>query len=220
MQKLSNDARSISSFEVSGEIGYFTEDSARKKFYTELIKKADTVPLNRLFAHYNIKVDRYNRKIICPFRFHKNGREGSPSFYYYPDNNSFRCYGCNTGNPGSHSVHFMSSMDEITRSKAAQKILSLFNSDVDEDVIFLDKESYAEKLEIILEFSNVIKEFRVSYNDNQSSQFIEDMCQVYDIVNARHSLGNRALIEMINIIKLKIDTYELSDMCARIKDSL
>ena len=220
MQELSNIAGSSGSFEVSGEIGYFTEDSARKKFYIELMKKADTVPLSRLFAHYNIKVDRYNRKIICPFRSHKNGRESTPSFYYYPDNNSFRCYGCNVGNPKSHAVEFMAAMEEMSRSKAAQRILNLFSSDVDEDAVFLDRESYAEKLDIILGFSNIIKEFRLSNNDNQSSQFIEDMCQVYDIVNARHNLGNKALNELINILKHKINTYELSNLCSNIEDSL
>jgi flagellin-specific chaperone FliS len=114
----------------------------------------------------------------------------------------------------------MAAMEETTRSKAASKILNLFSSDVDEDVIYLDKESYTEKLDIILKFSNLIKEFRLSYNDNQSRQFIENICQVYDVMNARHNLGNQALKELTNILIIKINEYELSDMCARIKNTL
>jgi hypothetical protein len=40
---------------------------------------------------------RYTHRMICPFRFHKNGRERTGSFRLNADKKTFNCFGCNVG---------------------------------------------------------------------------------------------------------------------------
>lgn len=207
MFKIPDSAGSSSDSETSGEIGSYAEATPRKTLYQDLIRRADSVPLTKLFSHYNIRVDRYNRKITCPFKSHKNGRESTASFYYYPETNSFRCYGCNMGNPGAHSVELVSVMEGISRYNAALKIIDLFSVDVNNNAIFNEREDYTEKLEIMMDFSNAVKEFRNQHNDAKSEKFIEDMCRIYDDKNARLKLNNNALRHLVESIKFKISIY-------------
>jgi hypothetical protein len=39
--------------------------------------------------------DRYTHKMICPFKFHKNGRERTGSFRFSDKKQVFTCFGCN-----------------------------------------------------------------------------------------------------------------------------
>ncbi len=38
---------------------------------------------------------RYSHRMICPFKFHKNGRERTGSFRFSDQKNTFTCFGCN-----------------------------------------------------------------------------------------------------------------------------
>lgn len=38
---------------------------------------------------------RYSHRMICPFKFHKNGRERTGSFRFSDQKNIFTCFGCN-----------------------------------------------------------------------------------------------------------------------------
>src|ERR1700684_4389287 len=78
--------------------------------YKELIKKANSVPLPTILKHYGHHIDAYNRYIICPFSFHKGGRENGGSFCYYPDTNTFWCFGCKTG---TTPVSFVSNKENL-----------------------------------------------------------------------------------------------------------
>ncbi len=210
MYKLSDSSGPVGYGETSWEAGNVTEASGKNE-YKALIAKANSVPLTRIFAHYNLKLDQYNRKAICPFKDHKGGRESSPSFYYNAEKNSFRCYGCGAGSPFAHSVEFMSAMDGISKSKAADKIIKLFGVDTGSEVIF-DKEDFSEKLQIMLNFSNDIREFRQMNIDIKSQAFIENICKVYDAMNAKHDLNGEALGVLIGKLKAQISLYELSNL--------
>jgi hypothetical protein len=206
MRPISNSARSDSNSPISGEVGDIAASFTRQEPYQELINRANTVPLSRIFKHYGLRLDEYNRKTICPFKSHKGGRESTPSFYYYAHTNSFRCYGCGVGHQYAHGCEFVAAMEDISRTKAAAKILELFATDVDEDGI-LTKHNFSERLEIMMDFSNAVREFRQSHADAESQKFIEDMCWVYDQHNLKHEHTNEALRRVVEQIKDKIVSY-------------
>lgn len=205
MYKLSDSSGSVGDSEVLRYYGDSTEVTTGKKYYQDLIRKADSVPIVKVFRHYRLRLDDSNRKIICPFSNHKGGRENSPSLYFYPNTNSFWCFGCKTG---TRCCDFVSNVDKISRVKAAFKILDLFKNEVYEDAIFIDRESFSEKLEIMLIFSGKIREFRRINNDDKSLQFIEELCMVYDAINSKHSLNNEALRSVVDQLNEKIINYE------------
>lgn len=206
MRSIPNPTGFTGSSTSSGETGDATTSFTGKDYYQELIDRANTVPLTRIFRLYHLRVDEHNRKITCPFRSHKGGHESTPSFYFYPDTNSFRCYGCGIGHKQAHGCEFVAAMEGISRVKAASKILELFATDVDEDNI-LNKQDFSERLEIMMDFSNAVREFRQTYTDENSQKFIEDMCWVYDQHNLKHDHSNEALRRIIEQIKDKIISY-------------
>ena len=77
-----------------------------------IFAKANSSNLLNIFNYYNIDIDSYNNKIICPF--HKNGQEQSASFYYYPSTNSFHCFGCKVS---GQAVDFVSLYEDISVKK-------------------------------------------------------------------------------------------------------
>jgi CHC2 zinc finger len=181
---------------ITGPIDYSEEPgktgdtpASSKKYSQELIQRANAVPIIHLFKLYKIRVDQFNKRTACPFKFHKNGQERTPSFWYYPDTNSFNCFGCHTG--GS-STELVMHLDNIEKVKAATKILQLFEKEIDEDFL-LDGVNIAERLEIMLDFSNAVLDFRQNHDDEHAFQFIEYVCWVYDRMNLLHEHDNDAL---------------------------
>lgn len=205
MRELPNTTGSISNGEISGEAGSFTAPSQGKAFYQDLIRRANTVPIIRIFKYYGLRLNETNHKIVCPIPSHKGGRENSASFNYYPQTNTFWCFGCKTG---VGCCELMAAMDGISKAKAAFKILELFSSDVDEDAI-IDREDSSERLEIMMDFSNTVRNFRQTYIDENSVAFIEDKCSVYDRLNLRHkTLNNEALRRSVELLKEEINSYK------------
>lgn len=207
MCPLSNNSGSKCDLKVRGEAGSFTEAFAIKDYSKDLIAQANSVPLISIFKYYNVKADEHNRKIICPFKSHKGGRENTPSFHYYPDSNSFRCYGCNTGGPTARSCEFVAAMEKINKVKAAEKVLQLFASDVDENNI-CNVENFSERTEIMIDFSNTVRDFRQAYIDEKSQEFIEFICRIYDKHNLKYDHTNEALRHIVDQIKERIKLYK------------
>jgi len=207
MRTLPDTTGSISDSETPGETGDIAEVFAGKDFYQDLIGKANTVPLQRIFKMYGVRATEYNTKITCPFKHHKGGRENTPSFYYYPRTNSFCCYGCGTGGKKSHAVEFVAAMESVNKLNAAYKILDLFGSEVDEDNI-LTQEDFSEQLEIMMSLSECIREFRQNHTGAHAFEFIEDKCRVYDDLNSKFKkLENEALRRIVEEIKEEINAY-------------
>lgn len=200
MRKLSNIAGSISNSETSGYYGNSAETLTSKS----LIVKANSVSMLMIFNHYGLHLDEQNRKMICPFPSHKGGHESSPSFYFYSQTNSFYCFGCKTG---IRCCDFVSNMDKISKIKAAYKILNLFK--YDKYNIMPDKDDFSEteNINIILDFSNNIRDFRKANNDEKSYIFIENICKVYDALNIKHNLNIDALQSVVSQLKERIKNY-------------
>jgi hypothetical protein len=204
MRHLQNSTGSISGSETSGEAGDFAAPFARKNNYIDLTDRANSVPLSKVFKYYGLRLDESNRKIACPFKSHKGGRETTPSFKFYFDTNSYCCYGCRIGSRG---CDFVAEMDRITKSAAASKILKIFSSDVDDDNVF-DRQNFSEKLETMMEFSNIVREFLQANTDQKALIFIEQICLVYDDLNFKHkNLNNEALREITDQLKEHISDY-------------
>ena len=155
----------------------------------DLIRQANAVPITYIFKLYKIRLDQFNKKITCPFKFHKNGQERTPSFWYFPETNSFNCYGCHTG---GGPVQLVMHLDNKKKFDAATKILELFDKNIDEGLLF-DEYNVAERLEIMVEFSNAVLEFRQNHCDEHSFQFIEYVCWVYDQMNLIHTHDHDSL---------------------------
>jgi len=171
----------------------------------DLIRQANSISLVNIFKHYRIKLDELNKKICCPFKSHKNGRESTPSFNFYPETNSYYCFGCKKGN---RPCDFVSEIENIDVFKAAAKILYLFGTDLNlEDIEIIDRQNYSEKLDIMLKFSEAIRNFRKEHINNESEKFIERLCKIYDDLNEKHELTNKALELVVNKLLEKINRY-------------
>lgn len=196
--------------QTSGENRDFAKAFTRKDYYQELIDRANTVSLVYIFKYYGLQIDEQSRKMTCPFLFHKGGRESTPSFYYNPLTNSFRCYGCGTGHTHAHGCEFIAALEDISRVKAAYKILEIFSNDINDDAIS-PHQDFSQRLEIMMEFTNLVREFRQFYLDKKSQDFIEKICWVYDHHNMKYNHSNDALRRIVDQIKIKIQHYLMSN---------
>lgn len=210
MHPLSNSNRPEGSSEESGEVGDTKSSAETKQFYKDLISKANTAPLLNIFKYYNIKISEHDKKIICPIPGHVSkygaGRERTGSLYYYHETNSFWCFGCKTG---VKACDFVAAMDSISRTKAAFKIIEICESEVNFDDVEIDQPmNYSERLEILMEFSDLVREFIQSNNSTESSiKYIETMTGAFDKMLNKHKLDNTALRSLLVKIKEKVSNY-------------
>jgi arsenate reductase-like glutaredoxin family protein len=208
MCPLSNTSRSDSYGETPGEAGSVAAAFAGKDYYQELIGKANTVPITKLFKDYGIRLDSHNKKTTCPFKSHKGGRERSGSFYYYPETNSFFCFGCKIGGQYAHGCELVMHMDGCTKVQAAYKILQQYESDVDEDNIY-DPEDFEERLKIMMDFSNTVREFYQTYPTEEAGVYVEAACKKFDALNLRKKPhNNEALQRIVEQLKKYIALYK------------
>jgi hypothetical protein len=206
MRTIQNSTGPISNSETPGEAGDFTASFTGKDYYHDLINRANTVPLVKLFKHYGLHLDDNNRRIICPFSSHQGGRESSGSFYFYPQTNTFWCFGCKTG---VAPCDLVAGLDGCSKVKAAMKILESFGADTDDDNIF-DRELFTKKLEIMMEFSTAVRDFSQSNTDQKARSFIEYICSVYDDLNMKHKdFSNEALRRVVDELKEEISSYNV-----------
>lgn len=199
--------RSISASETPGETGSPSEAFGGKDYYQELIGKANTVPIGKIFRLYNIRLDAHNRKCPCPFKSHKGGRERTASFWYYPETNSFFCFGCRVGGPFAHGCELVAALDGCTKVQAAHKLLQLFESDVDEDNMY-NPQDFEERVRIMMDFSNTVREFYRSYSGEKAAVYVEAACKRFDALNAKKNLNNEALLRMVEEFKEYIRLYK------------
>ena len=205
MCAISSSTRSVGDSESSWEDGGITASFTGRDFYEDLIFKANSVPILSVFNHYNVAINENNKKIICPFPGHKDGRENTPSFVYYPETNTFWCFGCTTG---TSCVDFVVNFEKISRVDAAYKILDLFNNSIvyDLDIVRIDSN---EKLQIMIEFSDAVRAFLSTHQDEKAREFIDKICRRFDIINdkLRDKLTIDALKFIVAEYKYIIDLY-------------
>lgn len=204
MCPLSSTARSDSDSATPGETGSVAAAFAGKDYYQELISKANTVPIIKIFKTYGVRLDAHNRKTTCPFKAHSGGRERTPSFWYYPETNTFHCFGCHKG---PSCCDFVAEMDRCTKVQAAQKILQLFESDVDEDNVY-NAQDFEERLKIMMDFSDTVREFHQTYSGPEAMVYVEGACATLDDMNLEKKLDNEALRRVVELTKDYLSNYK------------
>lgn len=163
------------------------------------IQQANTVKFAHVCRHYGIEVDAYNVKIRCPFKFHN---DGDPSFQYYPETNSFFCWGCkNSGGP----VNFVALLENISKTDAADKLLDNFESDeVDASLCVRSKE----KEELFLKFSTMVRNFLKENQTPEALAFIDTITQSFDAATRGRKRRERDRVVDVEGIKHAIDEQE------------
>jgi DNA primase len=206
MRKISSETGPTSFGEAPREIRDLANSfTGNDTTYKDVVYQANSVPLAKVLNSYGLRIDErsyYNQKIICPFKSHKNGRESTPSFMFYPQTNTFTCFGCGAG---SRACDFVSKMDRSNKFTAAHKILGLFSSSVDDSPI--ERIDFSEKITILLDFSNTVREFHQFHKDEESFKFIEMICEVYDDFHIKHEVNNKSLLSIVSKLKERINSY-------------
>ena len=204
MLKLSDRNKSDSVSSSSGENGDIGNSFASEG-YQSIIEIANNVSLKDILRFYGFRLDDVNRKMPCPFKSHKGGRENTPSFYFYPETNTYCCFGCRQG---STAVDFVSNIERVSKFLAAKKIIDKFEKNTDGEEFLITKENHSERMDILLEYSNAIRNFRLNFNHEESFSFIEKNCLSFDTIMKKHSLDNLALKRVISILIENLNKYK------------
>lgn len=205
MQKIHNSTGSISnstsSWEIKHPSGASGELEATEK---SIIRQANGLSMINLFKYYRLNLNEHSRKIVCPFKTHNGGRENTPSFLFYPDTNSFWCFGCKVG---TRPCDFVAQMEGLEKIDAAHKIIEIFKDDC-EDFINVEDEMYADKIDSMIKFSNLVREKIQYHNDPIYTNKIEKICKVYDALNNKYNLNFEALTSIIEKLSFKIESLD------------
>lgn len=184
---------------VSGQSG--SARNSDKDAEIKLIREAGTVDLQKVFDHYNLELNEYNRKSICPFPHHQ---EDTPSFYYYinEQEKSFYCFGCKVG---GRAVEFVSEIEKISKYEAAIKLTSEFETDATSIIIT----NVSEKRQLLLDFSGFIRNFIHSdIEDENRLLFAEQLTLVFDTLNTKHKLEVEGIRSLVSKLKLRLDKWQ------------
>jgi DNA primase len=203
MQSIPNQNRSIGGSALPSKDGAAKIPPTNQQIVKDLIRQANTVPIPVIMKHYGIRLNAQNNVIVCPFQKHKNGKESTASFNYYPENNTYWCYGCKSGRD---AVNLVANLDNISMGAAARKIVNQFGNDICEDNIEVDPTfKYSECVEIYMDFANFIRHQLQSNSDDQATiEHIEKITLVFDKMNEKYQLNIDALKSLTQKLKEKI----------------
>ena len=204
MQALPDTSRSDCDSDDSIAPEYSKPIASGKQFFQNLKRRANSTPLTEIFKLYSIKISGNGKYLTCPFRSHKGGKERTPSFAYYPDTNSFYCHGCMVGGP---PTSFVEKIDNISISDAVYKIIDIFDSELESEVYASHQFDFAKKLELLMDFSDTVRDFISSNSDPAATVYIEKITSVFDKLYSKHTLDNTALESLISKLKNQIKKY-------------
>ena len=200
MHEISNKTRHAGYGEISFEDSDLGRDFS-SDINDKIIKKAELVKIIDVLRYYNIIYDSYSKKIKCPFPFHKNGAENTPSLVIYVETNSFYCWGCKSS---GNVISLVSKIEDISKYDAANKICKTINNS---SGIFYNsdtKENINDRNNLIIEFSNFIRR-RIENKDISYILEVEKCSKAFDKILCKHKINNENLSILIGIIKSKIE---------------
>lgn len=165
------------------------------------IDRANATNILDIFGKYSLHIDATSKKACCPFPTHKGGNERSPSFYYYPDTNSFFCFGCQKG---GRPTDFVAFYEDLTRYTAANVILNdHYDSFTSPTENFPSGNKYA------LDFAHMMRNFLIAQTDNpQALPYAENVAAAFDSIRNRYVLEQDGYEMMIKKLKRKLDAFE------------
>lgn len=166
------------------------------------VKQANSVPLRVVMARFGYQINEQTKKTRCPF--HSNGRERTPSFYWFTDTNKFKCYGC-----GRHGdvVEFVALHDNLYRSEAAVSIISYHTDNIDTSVEV--KKYVHEDIEPLMAFSDGIRVFLHSHQDDPDAIVCaETICATFDQMRADENCTIKNLKTLVEKILRLLEKYK------------
>jgi hypothetical protein len=161
------------------------------------IRLANTVSIVNIFQHYDIHLDQHTKKVCCPLPLHN---ERSPSFYYYPNTNSFFCFGCKQG---GGSVELVAQMNGCEKDIAARHILSQFESEVKAGEIS-ECDDYKERQLLLIKFATIIHSYIHEYVNEEAFDRAEKITYIFDELNNRNNISNEGLVQLIEKLERKL----------------
>lgn len=195
MSSLQNTDRRISSGQEWGEDRGLGNGAQNTKL---LIAQANTVSFDSVFRYYGMDLNEYNRKICCPFKFHD---DNSPSFNYYPDTNSFNCFGCKSG---GGPVNFVALYEDISKSSSAKKLIASFESEEVDPLIFIKSK---EREELQLKFSGMVRGFLQINQTKEALEFMDRITHSFDFITQNHKVDLDGLKLIIDKLEKQIKGY-------------
>lgn len=177
-------------FIKDGNFGSSDQNLIKIKYH-----KANSLDILPIFKAYGIDIGQHIKKICCPLPQHK---DGTASFYYYSQTNSFFCYGCKVG---GGPVELVSSILDIPKPEASEIILSSFSGNANMQIAII--KDFAYRQETILNFSNYIRDIR--NQDSSTSKTLDEICLIFDTLMSKHSLDNDGVKSLIKKLKVKIN---------------
>ena len=198
MQKLRKSSGPLNYGETSWENGGITETFGYQD--SEIVIKANSIPIRDVLKKYNINIQTYETKIVCPFPCHI---DKTPSFIIYDKTNTFWCFGCKVG---TKCCDFVAEFEKTNKAIAASKILDFFSDQIENQTI-KNQINYVDQFNIILKFSELIRNFLKNNNDKKALEFIDEVCVVYDKINEKYKLSNEALENLYLKMKDKIENF-------------
>lgn len=210
MQPLPNTNGFDSESTESSETDSPEQASSGGQSYKSLIHRANSISLKTLFKAYGVNIEESGKNnVICPFPKHqgrnRGQREASPSLYFYPNTNSFWCFGCKVG---TKATNFVAAMDNSTYIDAAYKIIDHFEAALDGSVTYIPGIDYGERLEILMDFSNCLRDFMQDHvEDPYAIVHAENLTSIFDRHYTKRTLDNKALQLVISKLKDKVNTY-------------
>lgn len=155
--------------------------------------RAINFPLNKLFKIYNLNINKSNTKTICPFASHSNGSERTASFVYYPESNTYWCFGCKQGNT---SIDFVKNMEGLNYYQALDKISSLND---DNTITIKRSSSFEEYFTKYNEFSSKLSVlFRNDYDKAM------EIMKSFDEIKLEYCFNQEEVIKLIDKLILRI----------------
>ena len=186
-------------FSKNRNAGAYTEVDVVK----QTIDKANAANLLDILHTHNINIDTYSRKACCPFSFHKGGNERSGSFYYYPDTNSFYCFGCKAG---GGPVEFVTAFDNYETNKYNAALSIINNYQINTSNI---NERSINHYRIYLEFSHLVRDFIIQHRDDSKAlDYAEYVSSAFDEIRNRRVLDPGGLNMLYINLKKKLEDYK------------
>lgn len=186
-------------FSKNRNTGAYTEVDVVK----QTIDKANAASLLDILHTHNINIDTYNRKACCPFSFHKGGNERSGSFYYYPDTNSFYCFGCKEG---GGPVEFIAAYGNHNLNKYNSALSIIHNYETHNVNI---NERSINHYKIYLEFSHLVRNFIIqNKDDSKALDYAEYVASAFDNVRNKYILDPEGLNILYSKLKQKLEDFK------------
>ena len=192
MSRLQRKTRSTSNSETSRQVRSHGEAYEGEAAYKDPIEDANNTPILEILKIYGVVFQNGIKKTICPLPDHK---DKTPSFLYYPDTNSFYCFGSKSG---SKPVDFVSKMERVERHIAAQIILEN-NFSVYSDIA---GSGFSNRIDTLISFSEKIRNLITIYPNRLSE--IEEYTKVLDDLNVRYNLTDESTKMIINKLNEKM----------------